>query len=148
MPQYNRLIIYTPWPEGRPISDEDGDGVCDADDKCPGTPAGDRVGPFGCSCDVVIRTNFAFDSAGNVVASDDLGNLVTIDPSGRRRLFVPNAADFIAGIRYLPSGDLIYLDAALGDVVRVSPSGSRRVILSGLLYPNGLEILAPYAIAN
>jgi outer membrane protein W len=44
-------------------SDADGDGVCDADDKCPGTPAGDRVGPFGCSCDVVIRTNFAFDSA-------------------------------------------------------------------------------------
>lgn len=84
--------------------------------------------------------DFAFDSAGNVVASDDLGNLVTIDPSGRRRLFVPNAAEFIAGIRYLPSGDLIYLDAALGDVVRVSPSGSRRVILSGLLYPNGLEI--------
>ena len=44
-------------------SDSDGDGVCDADDKCPNTPAGDRVGPFGCSCDVVIRTNFAFDSA-------------------------------------------------------------------------------------
>jgi OmpA-OmpF porin, OOP family len=43
--------------------DEDGDGVCDADDKCPGTPAGDRVGPFGCSCDVTIRTHFAFDSA-------------------------------------------------------------------------------------
>jgi len=44
-------------------SDSDGDGVCDADDKCPNTPAGDRVGPFGCSCDVVVRTNFAFDSA-------------------------------------------------------------------------------------
>ena len=26
-------------------------------------PAGDRVGPFGCSCDVTIRTHFAFDSA-------------------------------------------------------------------------------------
>jgi outer membrane protein W len=44
-------------------ADTDGDGVCDADDKCPGTPAGDRVGPFGCSCDVTIRTHFAFDSA-------------------------------------------------------------------------------------
>ena len=44
-------------------ADSDGDGVCDADDQCPNTPAGDRVGPFGCSCDVTIRTHFAFDSA-------------------------------------------------------------------------------------
>jgi outer membrane protein OmpA-like peptidoglycan-associated protein len=43
--------------------DSDNDGVCDADDRCPNTPAGDRVGPRGCSCDVTIRTHFAFDSA-------------------------------------------------------------------------------------
>jgi OOP family OmpA-OmpF porin len=54
-------------------SDQDGDGVCDADDKCPNTPAGDRVGPFGCSCDVVIRTNFAFDSA--VLTAEDKATL-------------------------------------------------------------------------
>jgi len=56
-----------PPPAAAPVAakcaDQDGDGVCDADDKCPNTPAGDRVGPFGCSCDVTIRTNFAFDSA-------------------------------------------------------------------------------------
>jgi outer membrane protein OmpA-like peptidoglycan-associated protein len=44
-------------------ADADNDGVCDKDDRCPNTPAGDRVGPFGCSCDVTIRTHFAFDSA-------------------------------------------------------------------------------------
>jgi outer membrane protein OmpA-like peptidoglycan-associated protein/opacity protein-like surface antigen len=44
-------------------ADSDNDGVCDADDRCPNTPAGDRVGPRGCSCDVTIRTHFAFDSA-------------------------------------------------------------------------------------
>jgi outer membrane protein OmpA-like peptidoglycan-associated protein len=44
-------------------ADSDKDGVCDTADKCPNTPAGDRVGPNGCSCDVVIRTHFAFDSA-------------------------------------------------------------------------------------
>jgi outer membrane protein OmpA-like peptidoglycan-associated protein/opacity protein-like surface antigen len=44
-------------------ADADNDGVCDADDRCPNTPAGDRVGPRGCSCDVTIRTHFAFDSA-------------------------------------------------------------------------------------
>jgi OOP family OmpA-OmpF porin len=37
--------------------------VCDSVDRCPNTPAGDRVGPYGCSCDVTIRTHFAFDSA-------------------------------------------------------------------------------------
>jgi len=56
-----------PPPAAAPVAakcaDQDGDGVCDADDKCPNTPAGDRVGPFGCSCDVTIRTHFAFDSA-------------------------------------------------------------------------------------
>ena len=54
-------------------SDQDADGVCDADDKCPNTPAGDRVGPFGCSCDVVIRTHFAFDSA--VLTAEDKATL-------------------------------------------------------------------------
>ena len=37
--------------------------MCDSADRCPNTPAGDRVGPNGCSCDVTIRTHFAFDSA-------------------------------------------------------------------------------------
>ncbi len=44
-------------------ADSDKDGVCDTADKCPNTPAGDRVGPFGCSCDIMLRTHFAFDSA-------------------------------------------------------------------------------------
>ncbi len=44
-------------------ADSDKDGVCDTADKCPNTPAGDRVGPNGCSCDITLRTHFAFDSA-------------------------------------------------------------------------------------
>jgi len=43
--------------------DSDRDGVVDADDQCPNTPAGERVGTFGCSCDVTVRLHFAFDSA-------------------------------------------------------------------------------------
>ena len=43
--------------------DGDRDGVCDATDQCPNTPAGKRVGPAGCDCDYVLRTHFAFDSA-------------------------------------------------------------------------------------
>jgi outer membrane protein OmpA-like peptidoglycan-associated protein len=44
-------------------ADADNDGVCDTADRCPNTPAGDRVGERGCSCDVTIRTHFTFDSA-------------------------------------------------------------------------------------
>lgn len=44
-------------------ADSDGDGVIDANDRCPATPAGERVGPQGCSCDVTAQLQFAFDSA-------------------------------------------------------------------------------------
>jgi outer membrane protein OmpA-like peptidoglycan-associated protein len=43
--------------------DADGDGVCDADDQCPNTPPGTRVGAAGCDCDYTLQLQFAFDSA-------------------------------------------------------------------------------------
>jgi outer membrane protein OmpA-like peptidoglycan-associated protein len=43
--------------------DGDGDGVCDADDKCPNTPAGDKVDKFGCSLVSRLTVYFDFDSA-------------------------------------------------------------------------------------
>ncbi|TGD71165.1 OmpA family protein [Mangrovimicrobium sediminis] len=49
--------------------DEDGDGVLDVDDRCPGTPAGTRVGSDGCPLPVTrvasikMTVNFAFDSS-------------------------------------------------------------------------------------
>jgi OOP family OmpA-OmpF porin len=46
-----------------PPADTDGDGVVDTDDQCPDTPQGERVGPYGCSCDVTRQVEFAFDSA-------------------------------------------------------------------------------------
>lgn len=48
--------------------DEDGDGVLDADDQCPGTPAGTRVDAKGCPLPVTqvasikLLVNFGFDS--------------------------------------------------------------------------------------
>ena len=71
-------------------ADQDGDGVCDADDKCPNTPAGDRVGPFGCSCDVVIRTNFAFDSA--ELTAEDKATLDTVAARLKELQFVEGTA--------------------------------------------------------
>jgi len=59
--------------------DGDKDGVCDAADQCPTTPAGARVGPAGCDCDFVLRTHFAFDSA-ELTAEDktQLDQLATV----------------------------------------------------------------------
>jgi OOP family OmpA-OmpF porin len=42
-------------------SDEDGDGVCDPYDKCPGTPAGYKVDSDGCPVTVTIRLDIKFD---------------------------------------------------------------------------------------
>lgn len=43
--------------------DADHDGVCDAADQCPNTPAGARVGPGGCDCDYTLSLEFAVNSA-------------------------------------------------------------------------------------
>ena len=43
--------------------DTDGDGVIDANDKCPDTPKGDIVDQNGCSLKVNLNINFDFDSA-------------------------------------------------------------------------------------
>lgn len=71
--------------------DADGDGVCDADDKCPNTPPGTRVGPAGCDCDYTLQLQFAFDSA-QLTASDkeQLDNLIPV-------LTNPNTS-FIGGV--------------------------------------------------
>ncbi|MCK6370458.1 MAG: OmpA family protein [Gammaproteobacteria bacterium] len=66
-----------------PPPDSDGDGVADAADRCPETPAGDRVDPRGCSCDVTRQLQFAFDSAelseeDKVVLDEVAGNLITL----------------------------------------------------------------------
>jgi OmpA-OmpF porin, OOP family len=46
-----------------PPADSDGDGVIDPNDQCPDTPKGDRVGPQGCTCDIVRQVQFKTDSA-------------------------------------------------------------------------------------
>lgn len=59
--------------------DADGDGVCDADDQCPNTPPGTRVGAAGCDCDYTLQLQFAFDSA-ELTANDkaELDRIVPI----------------------------------------------------------------------
>ncbi|RPI13975.1 MAG: hypothetical protein EHM60_07800 [Lysobacterales bacterium] len=58
-------VVAAPVAAAKPAAplDSDGDGVPDDLDRCPNTPAGDRVGPHGCSCDVSVQLQFKFDSA-------------------------------------------------------------------------------------
>ena len=52
-----------PPPPPAKCSDGDNDGVCDADDKCPGTPAGIKVDSVGCPLEQRLKLLFDFDSA-------------------------------------------------------------------------------------
>lgn len=52
-----------PPPPPPPPADSDGDGVVDANDKCPGTPAGVKVDSVGCPLEQTLKLLFDFDSA-------------------------------------------------------------------------------------
>jgi outer membrane protein W len=52
-----------PPPAPEKCADGDGDGVCDADDKCPSTPAGTKVDKVGCPLEQTLKLLFDFDSA-------------------------------------------------------------------------------------
>ncbi len=43
-------------------ADGDGDGVCDARDRCPDTPRDERVDAAGCTCEMTAVLQFEFDS--------------------------------------------------------------------------------------
>ena len=52
-----------PPPPPAKCGDQDGDGVCDADDKCPNTPAGATVDKVGCPCSQELKVLFDFDKS-------------------------------------------------------------------------------------
>ena len=69
-----------PAPVAAPVKcpDSDHDGVCDADDQCPNTPAGARVSPGGCDCDYTLTLDFPFNSA--ELHADDKAKIDAIIP--------------------------------------------------------------------
>ena len=58
-------VVAPPPPPPPPAKcgDADADGVCDADDKCPATPAGTAVDSVGCPMIQTLKVLFDFDSA-------------------------------------------------------------------------------------
>ena len=83
--------------------------------------------------------DMAFDDQGHVIGADN-GNLMKSTYDGDFSIFAPNAGGFIAGLRALPSGDVVYADVSSGTMFRVDETGSKTPIASGLLYANGIEI--------
>jgi outer membrane protein OmpA-like peptidoglycan-associated protein len=74
-----------PAPAPKPVAappakcpDADHDGVCDAADQCPGTPAGARVSQGGCDCDYTLTLDFPFNSA--ELHADDKAKIDVIIP--------------------------------------------------------------------
>lgn len=84
--------------------------------------------------------DFQFDAQGRVVSGDAEGNLVRTTRDGQRTLFVPNAGAGGAGMRFLSNGDLVYAKVEDGTIYRVTPNGGVTPVLSGLEYPNGMEV--------
>lgn len=77
------VVAAAPPPPPPPPADSDGDGVIDANDQCPDTPKGDRVGPQGCTCDITRQVQFKTDSAdltdeGMAVLDEVAGNLARL----------------------------------------------------------------------
>jgi hypothetical protein len=83
--------------------------------------------------------DMAFDDQGHVLGADE-GNLFKSTYEGDYELWVPGAGGFIAGMRALPTGDVVYADVSSGTLFRVEPSGAKTAVLSGLQYANGIEV--------
>ena len=83
--------------------------------------------------------DMAFDDQGHVIGADN-GNLLKSTYDGEFTIFAPNAGGFIAGLRALPSGDVVYADVSSGTMFLVDQTGSKTPIVSGLLYANGIEV--------
>ncbi len=86
----------------------------------------------------VASEDLAFDNAGNLVGSND--SAIFKSPyNGSPSAFVPSF-EFRAGLRYTSKGVLVVNDDYSGSLVRVDAEGLKHTILSGLSYPNGMEV--------
>jgi sugar lactone lactonase YvrE len=84
--------------------------------------------------------DFAFNTEGQLVAVDMNGNLTAYDIEGGKTVLVPGVGAEVAGTRFLPDGDLIVANVGRGSLVRITPEGAQTTILSGISYPNGVEV--------
>jgi len=115
--------------------DDTGDGPIPIEYDCEKQPDG----PWSIETITAVATeDIDFDQDGNLVGSD-MSHIWRTDIDGNQQMWVPNFP-FRAGMRLLSTGQLVVADNYQGALVRVEPDGSRETVLSGLSYPNGIEI--------
>ncbi len=132
------------------IPSDDDDGGGDDDDTPEPTPdpcegANELPVEFETVDRIVSAEDFVFGLEGEVISVDPQGTLVSSTKEGDQTILVPGVVGSIelggsAGISMLPGGDLVIADVANGALVRVTLDGGLRTILSGLAYPNGVEV--------
>ncbi|MEQ1505422.1 MAG: SMP-30/gluconolactonase/LRE family protein [Myxococcota bacterium] len=112
------------------------DPVCTADTT---------VGPYGVdSIEIRSDDDFDFDADGFLVSRVQ-GSLLAFDRQGAHHPLSPSVwVDDVAGVRSLPSGDLLVVRPSYGQVQRLSgpsPWDTELVpVMAGLAYPFGLEV--------
>ncbi len=89
---------------------------------------------------ITSAEDFVFDHEGHVVSVDSQGNLVRSTKEGVTTLVVPGVVNDSAGISMLPDGRIVIAEPWSGALVLVTPEGSVTTLLSGLSYPNGVEV--------
>ena len=89
-PAHKQQVAVAPTPAPAPAKpapiaaapakcpDGDQDGVCDAEDQCPNTPAGAHISQGGCDCNYVLTLGFPLDSA--ELHADDKARIDAIIP--------------------------------------------------------------------
>jgi len=90
--------------------------------------------------DFSTAEDFDFDADGYVVSIQS-SNLRGKDFYGNTKFISPSVSNGAAGTRVLKTGDFVVADVSTGSIVLVDAvTGGKEVILSGLAYPNGLEV--------
>jgi hypothetical protein len=79
-----------------------------------------------------------FDMEGNLLGSNDKAIFKSEYNQGPK-VFVPEMK-FRAGMRFLPSGQLVICDNEKGQLVRIDVDGNKFPFMVGLSYPNGLTV--------
>jgi sugar lactone lactonase YvrE len=94
--------------------------------------------PFDTLQGYTTSEDFTFDDKGNLIATHN-GNLIKMKMGGAKVVITPNVG-FTAGMAFLPTGEIAVASVDEGALWRIAANGSKVTVLSGLQYPNGLDI--------
>jgi hypothetical protein len=134
--------------------DDDDTPVVDSVDSGTPTPTGTTADTSTIDCSVLPPAPFAFSTLNGYGTAEDFdfdvyghhvsvqsGNILGIDRYGAATPLAVGIGGFTAGTRVLSTGDVLMCDSSVGGLTLVDmATGGRSTVISGMSYPNGLEI--------